>query len=76
MGHVLDGGKVGGSVIGSDSAFVVAEDHVHHPMQAVLDSPMTADDRSQKAGQQDQGGDVEACLLLDLAADFAACFRP
>jgi len=28
-GHVLDGGEVGGRVIGSYAAFVVAKDHVH-----------------------------------------------
>ena len=43
--HVFDGGEVGGSVFGSDAAFVVAEDHVHDPVQAVLDRPMAADDR-------------------------------
>ena len=42
-GHVLDGGEVGGSVIGSHAAFVVAKDHVHDPVQAVLDGPMAAD---------------------------------
>src|SRR6266536_1564392 len=28
--------------------------------------PMPADNRSQEVGQQDQRGDVEACLALDL----------
>ena len=68
VGHVLDGGEIGWSVIGSDPALVVAEDHVHHPMQAVLDRPVAADDRPQKTCQQDQGGDVETCLPLDLVA--------
>src|SRR5258708_33863246 len=35
-------------------------------MQAVLDCPVATDDRPQKTCQQDQGGDVEACLPLDL----------
>ena len=30
--HVLYGGEVGGSVIGTDATFVVAEDHVHDPV--------------------------------------------
>ena len=42
MGHVLDGGEVGRRVIGSDVALVVAEDRVHHPMQAVLNCPVAA----------------------------------
>ena len=67
MSHVFDGCEVGGSVLGSDPALVVAKDHVHHPMQAVLDGPMAADDRSQKVGQQNQRSDLEARLLLDLA---------
>ncbi len=33
---VLDGGEVGGGVVGSQAAFVVANDHVHDPVQAVL----------------------------------------
>src|ERR1035437_8796838 len=54
MGHVFDGGKIGWGVIGSNAALVVAEDHVHYPVQAVLDCPVTADDRSKQASQQDQ----------------------
>jgi hypothetical protein len=35
-------------VIGSDAAFVVAENHVHDPMQAVLDRPVAAHHRSKE----------------------------
>ena len=40
--HVLDGGEVGRVVLLSDAAFVITEDHVHHPVpvQAVLDAPV------------------------------------
>src|SRR4051794_22179816 len=38
--HVFDGGEVGWGVVGSDAAFVIAEDHVHDPVQAILDGPM------------------------------------
>ena len=31
-GDVLDGREIGGCMIGSDATFVVAEDHVHHPV--------------------------------------------
>ena len=50
-GHVLDGGEIGGSVIGPNAAFVIAEDHVHNPMQAVFDGPMCTNDRSELGGQ-------------------------
>ena len=39
-GHVLDGSKIGESVISTHAALVVAEDHVHNPVEAVLDAPM------------------------------------
>ena len=54
VGHVLEGGEIGWGVIGSDTALVVTEDHVHHPVQAILDHSMTADDWTQKIGQQNQ----------------------
>jgi len=56
VGHVFDGGEIGRRMIGSDPALVVAEDHVHHPMQAVLGRPVTAHDRPQQAGRQHQRG--------------------
>ena len=31
-GHVSQRGEIGGGVVGADTAFVVAEDHVHHPV--------------------------------------------
>ena len=74
MGHVLEGGEVGGGVIGADAAFVVAEDHVHHPVQTVFDRPMTADDGADLTGEPGERGDVEAGFALDLVADFALSF--
>src|SRR5260370_28767847 len=49
-GHMLDGGEVGGCVIGADAAFVVAEIHVHDPVKAVLDHPMGSDSRPELGG--------------------------
>ncbi len=43
---MLERGEVGGRVILADTAFVVAEDHVQHPMQAVLDGPVATDNRA------------------------------
>src|SRR3954451_9388732 len=43
-------------------------------MQAVLDRPMAAHDRSEEVCQHDQGGDVEACLLLGFSSNLAAAF--
>ena len=74
LGEVFDSGEIGRSVIGADAAFIVAEDHVHDPMQAVLDCPMTADDGSEKDRQQDERGDVEACLPLDRIASLPGAF--
>ena len=42
---------------------------VHDPVQAVFDHPMTADHRSNLAGEQDQRVGVEAHLTIDLVAD-------
>src|SRR5215813_4839171 len=53
-GHVLDRGEVRGGVIGADTAFVVAEHHIHEPMKAVLDHPMAADSRRNLAREPDQ----------------------
>ena len=61
-------GILAGGVIGSDAAFVVAEDHVHHPVQAVLDRPVAADDGADLACEPGERGDVEAGLALDLSA--------
>ena len=69
-GAVLDDGEVEGGVVGSHAAFVVAEDHVEHPVEAVFDHPMTADHRSQGVGEQGERGDVEARLGFDLAIGF------
>lgn len=34
---VLDGGEIGGSVVGSDAAFVITEHHIQNPVQAVFE---------------------------------------
>src|SRR5213082_3296448 len=57
-----------------DAALVIAEDQVHDPMQAVLDGPMAAHDRSEEVRQHDQGGEVKACLLLGFSTNLAAAF--
>jgi hypothetical protein len=49
-GHVFDGGEVGWCVIGADAALVVAESHIHDPVQAVLDHPMGSDGRPELGG--------------------------
>ena len=72
-GDVLDGGEIGRGVLGADRAFVIAEDHVHDPMQAVLNRPMSTDNRPDLGGEPDQGRDVEAGLALDFIADLARC---
>lgn len=71
---MLNDREVGRGVVGSQPGFIVAEDHVHDPMEAVLDGPVAADDRPQQVGRQDQRCDVEACLLLDLFCGFPDAF--
>src|SRR3954465_913848 len=66
-----DSGEVGWCVVGSDPALVIAEDHVQDPVQAVLNGPVTADDRTQQVRQQHQRCDVEASLLLDFSGDLS-----
>ncbi len=69
---MLDGGEVGGGMFGSDAAFVVAEEHVHDPVQAVLDRPMASHDGAHAFSRQVQRGDVKARLTFDPAVDLAA----
>jgi hypothetical protein len=58
MRHVLDGAEIGWRVIGADAAFILTEDHVHDPMQAVFDEPMTTHDWPHESRQHDQGGEI------------------
>src|SRR5437879_13367922 len=58
-------------MIGANTAFVIAEDHIHHPVQAILYRPMAADDRPERMRQPHQGRYVKARLALDLVGDFA-----
>jgi hypothetical protein len=41
-GRMTDHRKIQGRIVPSGSAAILVEDHVHHPMQAVLDAPMRA----------------------------------
>lgn len=47
---MLDGGEVGWRVFGSDPALIVAKDHVHDPMKAVLDAPVASDGAAEGFG--------------------------
>jgi hypothetical protein len=42
VGDMPDDGEVGWGIFGPHSAFVVAESHVHDPVQTVLDAPVIA----------------------------------
>ena len=53
MGHVFNGGEVGGCVVGSHAALVDPEPHVHHPMQTVRDGPMAAHDGADQGRNHD-----------------------
>ena len=62
-------------MVGPDTAFILSEDHVHHPVEAVFDGPVAADRRPQKMRQDDQGGNIIAGLMLDLPFDLACAFN-
>lgn len=49
--------KLAGGVIGTHPAFVVPEDYVDGPVEAVLDAPMAANDRAQQARQPNHASD-------------------
>jgi putative transposase len=72
--HVPNCGEVGGRVAVADPAFIVAEDHVHDPVQAVLNAPVVADGRCQMVGRQGRGGDVEPPFLFNLIGGFPHAF--
>ena len=82
VGDMPAGCEISWGVVGSDAAFIVAKDHVHDPVQGVLDGPVRADHGADRGGWHRQRGDVEACLVGDLAVDLArlstttTAFRP
>ena len=71
---MFEGSGVDGGMFGPDPAFVVAKDHVHHPVQAVFDGPVIADHRAAALRREGCGGEIEACFALSLAGDPARAF--
>ena len=65
------GGEVCGGMVGSQAAFVIAEDHIQYPMEAVLDGPMVADEWSDQASDESERGYVKTRLAFDLATSLA-----
>lgn len=61
------GGEVYGCVIGPQAAL----DYIEHPMEAILNSSVIADEGSDQAGGEKQRGNVEVHLPFDLAMDLA-----
>jgi hypothetical protein len=61
-------------VVGSDTALVVAEHHIHHPVQAVLDGPMAAQDGADQSRDRDQGCEIQPCLMLGFSVGLTAAF--
>ena len=59
-GDVADDGEVLGSMIGVDARAVLVEGQVEHPVEAVLDAPMAANDPLEQGGISRQAGDVVA----------------
>jgi hypothetical protein len=71
VSHVSQGGEVGGRILGTDAAFVIAKSHVHHPVQAVFNGPLVADHGSQLVRWQGRGRYIEARLPFEFVANFA-----
>jgi len=57
--------KLASAPFGPDTALVVVEEHVHHPMQAVLNGPVAADGRSDEMRQHNQRCSIKSRLMLD-----------
>jgi hypothetical protein len=53
---MLDGGEVGGRVIGANAAFIVKETHIEDPVSAILDHPVGSDRRPDLDGIAEQLG--------------------
>ncbi|GAJ30015.1 hypothetical protein AA0498_0666 [Acidomonas methanolica] len=68
---MLDHCEVCGSIFGPDAAFIVAKHHVHDPVEAIFDRPVTADDRAEEVRRHEQGGDVIPGFAFHLAIDLA-----
>jgi hypothetical protein len=51
-------------VILADAAFVVAENHVHHPMEAILHRPMIADEWPKSCVTRYVGGETGLCKTV------------
>jgi hypothetical protein len=77
---MFDSREISGSMIGSDPAFIVAKDHVHDPVRAVFDRPMTAYDGPEEVRQHDQRGDENpdsiTPFLSRVLSTIAMAFRP
>lgn len=74
VGHLLQRDEVGRGVFSPDAAFIVAKDHVHDPVQAVLDDPVVTDHRPDRHGGRRQRGYVEARFSLVLTVELAGAF--
>src|SRR3954453_16700704 len=65
--RVLDDGHVGWPMTGSQAGEVIAEDDIEHPVQSVLDAPMSAHDASEAVDVEPGRAEIVALLPLDRA---------
>ena len=71
---MLDGCKVSRRVLFADAAFIVAKEHVHHPVETVFDPPMAPDGLGKSSRIGLEGGDVVSGLAFAPARDLADAF--
>jgi hypothetical protein len=62
-------------VLGADAAFIVAEDHIHNPVEAVFDCSVAANDGAKLVCQPYQRRDVKPGFAFDFVAVRKYCRR-
>ena len=66
--------KFVGGMAGADAAFVIAEHHIHDPVETVFHGPMAAYDGPKRSGLQLQRRNAEPGFAFDFAGGFALAF--
>src|SRR4249920_2686107 len=63
-------------VAGPEACEVFAEDHVQHPVQAVLHPPVRSHDTGEAQSTERDRTQIIACLVLDLSVSLDLGFDP
>jgi hypothetical protein len=74
--NVADDRHVLRTVAGPEACEVLAEDHVQHPVQAVLHAPLRPHGTRECQSTQSERAQIITCLLLDLSVSLDLGFDP